>query len=146
MDRKKLRRLLRDFQRGETTINDLLAQLQLLPYEDIGFASIDHHRDIRQHIPEVIFCPGKTIEQIVEIAFRLHQHGAPVLATRADAAIAQALLTVNTQTRYDEQSRTVVVGRVPTRRSGKIIIVTAGTSDIPVAEEAKVTAEVFGSG
>ena len=77
MDRKKHRRLLRDFQRGDTTIDSLLAQLQVLPYEDIGFASIDHHRDIRQHIPEVIFCPGKTIEQIVEIASRLHQHGLP---------------------------------------------------------------------
>ena len=145
MDRKKLRRLLRDFQRGDTTIDTLLARLQVLPYEDIGFASIDHHRHIRQHIPEVIFCPGKTIEQIVEIASRLHQHGAPVLATRADAAIGQALLTVNTHTRYDEQSRTVVVGRVPTRKTGQIVIVTAGTSDIPIAEEAKVTAELFGS-
>ncbi len=145
MDRKKLRRLLRDFQRGDTTIDTLLAQLQFFPYENIGFASIDHHRDIRQHIPEVIFCPGKTIEQIVEIASRLHQHGAPVLATRADAAIGRALLTVNTHTRYDEQSRTVVVGRVSTRKTGRIVIVTAGTSDIPIAEEAKVTAEVFGS-
>lgn len=145
MDRKKLRRLLRDFQREHITLDTLLTQLQFLPYENTEFASIDHHRHIRQDIPEVIFCPGKTIEQIVEIASRLHQHGAPVLATRADAAIGQALLTVNTHTRYDEQSRTVVVGRVPARKTGRIIIVTAGTSDIPIAEEAKVTAEVLGS-
>ncbi len=145
MDRKKLRRLLRDFQRGHSTIDVLLAQLQFLPYENTGFASIDHHRDIRQHIPEVIFCPGKTIEQIVEIASRLHQHGGPVLATRANPTIARALLTVNANTRYDEQSRTVVIGRPPTRKTGRIIIVTAGTSDIPIAEEAKVTAEVLGS-
>ncbi|HIO21643.1 MAG TPA: nickel pincer cofactor biosynthesis protein LarB [Nitrospirales bacterium] len=145
MDRKKLRRLLRDLKRGDITIDGLLTQLQFLPYENTGFASIDHHRSIRQNIPEVIFCPGKTIEQIVAIASRLHQHGTPVLVTRADAAIARALHTVNTHTRYDEQSRTVVVGRVATRKTGQIIIVTAGTSDIPVAEEAKVTAEVFGS-
>lgn len=145
MDRKKLRRLLRDLKRGDITIDVLLTQLQFLPYENTGFASIDHHRSIRQNIPEVIFCPGKTIEQIVTIASRLHQHGAPVLATRADSAIAHALHTLNTHTRYDEQSRTVVVGRVSTRKTGQIIIITAGTSDIPVAEEAKVTAEVFGS-
>ncbi len=145
MDRKKLRRLLRDFKREDIAIDTLLAQLQFLPYENTEFASIDHHRHIRQDIPEVIFCPGKTIEQIVEIASRLHQHGAPVLATRADAAIANALLTVNTHTKYDEQSRTVVIGRVPTRKTGRIVIVTAGTSDIPIAEEAKVTAEILGS-
>ena len=122
-----------------------MEKLKVLPYENIGFASIDHHRRLRQHIPEVIFCPGKTIEQIVEIASRLQEHGSPVLATRADSAIARALLTVNTRIRYDEQSRTVVIGRVPQRKTGRIIIVTAGTSDIPIAEEAKVTAEVLGS-
>tara|TARA_B100000315_G_C14576723_1_gene588283 strand:- start:1362 stop:2117 length:756 start_codon:yes stop_codon:yes gene_type:complete len=145
MNRKKLRRLLRDFQRGHSTIDALLTQLQFLPYENTGFASIDHHRDIRQHIPEVIFCPGKTTEQIVKIASRLHQHGAPVLATRADPTIANALRTINANTKYDEQSHTVVIGRTPSRKTGRIIIVTAGTSDIPIAEEARITAEVLGS-
>ena len=145
MDRKKLRRLLQKFKRGNLAIDPLLAQLQFLPYENIGFASIDHHRAIRQHVPEVIFCPGKTTEQVVKIASRLHQHGAPVLATRADPATAHALLTVHPRSNYHEQSRTVVVGPVPARKTGHIIIVTAGTADIPIAEEAKVTAEVLGS-
>ena len=145
MNQKKLRKLLRDFQRGDMAMETLLSHLKVLPYENIGFASIDHHRHIRQDIPEVIFCPGKTVRQIVTIASRLHQHGAPVLATRADAEVGKALLAVNPIATYHEQSRTVVIGRVPKRKSGHIIIVTAGTADIPVAEEARVTAEIFGS-
>ena len=145
MNQKRLRQRLRDFQRGTVSLETLIAELRFLPYENIGFASIDHHRQLRQHIPEVIYCPGKTAEQIVAIASRLLTHSTLVLATRADDAIARALHAVNSPVTYDQQSRTVVCGRIPTRKRGQIAIVTAGTSDIPVAQEAKVTAEVLGS-
>jgi pyridinium-3,5-biscarboxylic acid mononucleotide synthase len=125
--------------------------LKVLPYEDIGFAAVDHHRLFRQGIAEAILCEGKTLTQVVAIARRLRRHGHPVLATRVDPVIARALLRLDHQARHDPMGRTVILNPprdlgAPrgTRNAGRVLIMTAGTSDIPVAEEARATAHVLG--
>jgi len=118
-----------------------------LPFEDLGFACIDHHRQIRRGFPEVIFCPGKTTEQIVEIFSNLSEKGNNVLATRADREVFEALAKTKKfpQARYEELARAIVLEQKKTPASETILpIVTAGTADLPVAIEAKVTAEIMG--
>ena len=113
----------------------------------MGFACIDHHRQIRRGFPEVIFCPGKTAEQIIKIFESLAERGNNVLATRADREVFDALAETKKfpQARYDELARAIVLEQKKTPRSKTILpIVTAGTADLPVAAEAKVTAEIMG--
>ena len=138
--------LLRSVQAGSTSIAKALAQLRTLPYEDLGFAKLDHHRTLRHGSPEVILCEGKTEKQIVTLTRGLLKHKQPVLATRADAAVARALKRVNRKAVYHQAARVVVIQQsAPAPLQGDIVIVTAGTADIPVAEEAKVTAMTMGS-
>ena len=145
MDKKILKKLLADLQAGKTTVETAIARLRTLPYEDLGFASVDHHRAIRQGFPEVIFCEGKTREQVVGIARGLLKKGGPLLATRVEPDIARALIRLNRRAVYHDSARVVVIERRKPILHGDILIVTAGTSDIAVAEEARVTAEVMGS-
>jgi hypothetical protein len=146
MNPDKLKALLEQYQRGEITTDSVLHHLRRMPYEDIGFARIDHHRSLRQGFPEVIFAPGKTVAQIAGIADRMLAQGTNVLITRADQAIYEGVKAVAADATYHESARAITVVRheVP-RKAGTIAIVTAGTADIPVAEEAAVTAELFGS-
>ena len=133
--------------KGRLSIEEAVDKLRHLPFEDLGFAHIDHHRQIRCGFPEVIYCPGKTIEQIVEIFSTLAQKGNNVLATRADEEVFQALVDTKkfTQLRYDKTARAIVLEQEkPEPSEGFIAIVTAGTADMPVAAEAKVTAEIMG--
>jgi NCAIR mutase (PurE)-related protein len=151
MTADRIRQLLEQVRAGRLSIEAGLDRLKILPYEDIGFAAMDHHRLFRQGIGEAILCEGKTLSQVVAIARRLRRHGHPVLATRVDPVVARALLRLDHQARYDPMGRTVVLN-APRRlgapkdagNSGKLLIMTAGTSDIPVAEEARATAEVLG--
>jgi NCAIR mutase (PurE)-related protein len=132
---------------GEITIDEAIERLRHLPFEDLGFACIDHHRQIRRGFPEVIFCPGKTTEQIIKIFENLAKRGNNVLATRADREVFDALAETNKlpQARYEESARAIVLEQKKTPRSKTILpIVTAGTADLPVAAEAKVTAEIMG--
>ncbi len=145
MNSTQLKKLLKQVQSGKVTIQTALDQLKTLPYEDIGFASIDHHRSLRQGFPEVIFGEGKTKPQIMDIARRLLKKGNPLLATRVTPEIARALKRLNSKAVYHEAARLVSVTDPKRRRIGDIVIVTAGTADIPVAEEARITAEVMGS-
>lgn len=145
MDQKRLKKLLVDLQSRKITIETTLARLRTLPYEDLGFAAVDHHRSIRQGFPEVIFCEGKTRAQVIGIARGLLKKGGPFLATRADAAIGRALRRLNPRAVYHELARVVVLQPRKPVLEGDILIVTAGTSDIPVAEEARLTAEIMGS-
>ncbi len=130
---------------GKVSIPKALTQLRTLPFEDVGFASIDHHRTLRQGFPEVILCEGKTSQQILAIAKTLLKSDDPFLATRADPAIAKQLTRLHPHAVYHEMARIVAVADPTRKPEGLIVIVTAGTSDIPVAEEAKVTAEIMGS-
>ena len=144
MQRDKLLKLLTDVQGGVLSPEDAVFQLKKAPFEDIGFANIDHQRSLRHGIPEVIYGAGKTPEQIAGISTVLKERGNDnVLITRVDPEKAEALeklLSIS----YDPVSRIAIHGRKPEPNTSSFIaVVTAGTSDIPVAEEAAVTAEVF---
>ncbi len=147
MDRKAVEALLRDLKDGKVTVKEAMSALRALPYEDLGFAKIDSHRDLRRGIPEAVYCPGKTTDQIVAIVTRMVASRSLALATRATpeihARIQESL--VGTPVTYHEKARMVVAGKPPAARRGRVLVVTAGTSDIPVAEEAAVTAEVLGN-
>lgn len=146
MNRAQLETLLTQIAAGEVSPAEGLEQLRFLPYEDIGFARIDHHRSLRQGVPEVIFCQGKTVEQIREIGERILRHGSNLLATRIAPQAAEALLALTSQAEYNAIARTVVVQQ-ETRplTEGTVLVAAAGTSDLPVAEEAVVTARALGS-
>lgn len=139
-----LRTLLADVQAGRLDIDGALRALETMPFESLGFARVDHHRALRCGFPEVIYCPGKTPPQIGAIAERLSAAGGNVLATRADVDAYDAIREHLPAAVYHEAARAVVVRQREGKPSRtKIAIVTAGTSDEPVAEEARVTCEIM---
>jgi NCAIR mutase (PurE)-related protein len=146
MNREELLKLLRQVRTKRLTPEHAAEQLRHLPYEDLGFARMDNHRAIRQGFPEVIFCEGKTISQASTIARRsLERHGT-LLATRASREIFTAIKAEEPRAEYHPLSRTIVVKPVrPSGPVGHVLVLSAGTSDISVAEEAAVTADVLGS-
>lgn len=127
-------------------VGEALERLQELPYEDLGFARLDHHRGLRQGLPEVVLCSGKTVEQVAGIVARLAHSGGPVLATRATAAMHAAVQAAVPAARWVPEASAIVVDSAdpPPPRPG-VLVLTAGTADRPVAEEAVVTAELMGS-
>lgn len=147
MDRSAVERLLRDLKDGKVSVQEAMESLRSLPYEDLGFAKIDSHREIRRGIPEAVYCPGKTTEQIVAIVKRMVASRSLALATRASREIYERIKAGldGTSVTYHERARLVVAGKTPPARRGNVLVVTAGTSDIPVAEESAVTAEVLGN-
>jgi len=139
--------LLEQVKTGEIDIDEAVEKLRHLPFEDLGFACIDHHRQIRRGFPEVIYCPGKTTEQIVKIFSALAEKGNNVLATRAEENVFEAIAKTKKfpKARYEKQARAIVLEQKKVPVSKTILpIVTAGTADLPVAAEAKVTAEIMG--
>lgn len=146
MSSEALRKLLIEVHEGRLDVDAALDKLKSLPYEDLGFAKLDHHRALRKGFPEVVFCQGKTTAQVVEIIQRLEQSNHTVLATRAGQEVFTAVQTVCEDAVYVELARIIVVrrgeGPVP---GGKVLVVTAGTADLAVAEEAAVSAEVMGN-
>ena len=133
--------------RGETSVPQALEQLRELPFTDLGFAKVDHHRALRLGYPEVVLGQGKTPAQVVSVAESLYLKGARVLVTRASSEQADAMRERFTATRHDAVARTIVLEHEPLdpRGRGPICVVTAGTSDIPVAQEAVVTAQTLGN-
>ena len=148
MDRETIYQLLRQVSTGGLTPEKALDQLRDLPFEDLGFAHVDHHRSLRTGYPEVIFCQGKSTEQILGIAERLAGRGTFVLATRTAPDAIRSLLRRFPHAQCDEVARTVLIrppdNPVPEAK-GLIAVVTAGTSDLPVAQEAVVTARAMGA-
>ena len=139
--------LLEQVKNSDISVDKAIEKIRHLPFEDLGFACIDHHRQVRRGFPEVIYCPGKTTEHIVKIFATLAQKGSNVLATRAEKSVFEALDNTSKfpQTRYDELARTIVLEQARSEPSKSVLpIVTAGTADLPVAAEAKVTAEIMG--
>jgi len=139
--------LLEQGKNDELSIDQAVEKLRHLPFEDLGFACLDHHRQIRRGFPEVIFCPGKTTEHIIKIFESLAAKGNNVLATRAEPDVFEAL--ANTEkfpnVRYDKLARAIILEQKEPPASKTVLpIVTAGTADLPVATEAKVTAEIMG--
>ena len=145
MNQDQLQALLTKVQQGALAVPDALHRLRTLPYENLGFASLDHHRALRQGFPEVIFCEGKTVSQVVAIAKTLLRKNNALLATRVEPSVARALLRVSKRAVYHEAARVVAIAPPKLVRRGAVLIVTAGTADIPVAEEARVTADIMGS-
>ena len=137
--------LLAQVERGAVTPEAAASRLATLPYENLGHARVDHHRSLRAGLPEVIFAAGKTLEQTAAIFASLAADGVDVLVTRTDAATAQEVLARYPAASYNPVARTIALHQTPASESrGTIAVVCAGTSDIPVAEEAAVTAETFG--
>ena len=145
MNESVLRALLESVRGGKTAVEEALRRLRRLPFENLGFATIDHHRAIRCGFPEVIFCPGKTTRQVVTIFERLARTGNNVLASRAGPEVYQAVAREFPAACYHELARAITLRQGRQRKpAGHIAIVSAGTSDLPVAEEARVTAEIMG--
>jgi NCAIR mutase (PurE)-related protein len=146
MDRERLRRLLDEVRRGRVSVEKATERLRWLPYEDLGFAKIDHHRTLRKGFPEVILGEGKSAAQIATILRSMKRHSSNLLVTRVDAQKAAALRRAVSGLKHDPVSRTLVLvrERIPPQGRGPIAIVTAGSSDIGVAEEAAVTAKLLG--
>lgn len=146
MDVENIKHLLEGVKDGNVSIDEALKKLKKLPFEDLGFAKIDHHRDLRNGCPEVIYSQGKTVPQVKAIVERLMEGSNNILATRASKEVYEGILEVTPDAVYHEAARIVVVKRKEIEVSKKTIaVVTAGTSDIPVAEEAAVTAETMGN-
>ncbi len=145
MDSKHLLSLLEQVQNGQMDLEAAMHALKRLPFEDLGYARIDNHRCMRTGVPEVIYCEGKSLAQIQGIVQRIAQHHDNILATRASAEVYQAVLETEVACVYHEMARIVVVNPAPVEHIGNIVVVSAGTSDIPVAEEAAITAEVLGN-
>jgi NCAIR mutase (PurE)-related protein len=146
MDAATLRALLDAVAAGTTPVDAAIGKLSDLPFTDLGYAMVDHHRALRQGAPEVIFGEGKTAEQIVGIATSIVEHGSVCLITRIDAIKASAVLAVFPDARHAPIARCVTIARAPIARkgSGPIAVIAAGTSDLPVAEEACETLTALG--
>jgi len=145
MNKDSLRELLERVRSGTTDVEAAIERLRSLPFENLGFARVDHHRHIRCGFPEVIFCKGKRPREVVEIAHSLLKHGKRLLATRADDETADLLKNEFPEAVRYEKGRAVAVALEPVERTGRICLLSAGTADIPVAEEARATAEIMGS-
>lgn len=147
MNRASLESLLADVAAGKQTPGEALARLRNFPAEDLGFAVLDHHRGLRQGHPEVVFCEGKSVDQVVSVCTRLHEVNGGFLGTRASEAQARAVTSRLPDTSWDETSRTLWHPLTPAvlPRGAPVLVVSAGTSDLPVAEEAIVTAGAFGA-
>ena len=146
MQAELLRELLNEVRNGDRTVESAVERLRNLPYEDLGFARLDHHRALRKGFPEVVFCEGKRVEHVVEIMQRLEQKHSPILATRATREVYDAVAAKIPSARYFESARMIqlgVNGTDPTETT--VLIVCAGTADVPVAEEAALTAAALGS-
>jgi pyridinium-3,5-biscarboxylic acid mononucleotide synthase len=143
-----LLKLLAQVERGTLTPEAAADRLATLPFQDIGHSRVDHHRSLRAGLPEVIFASGKTPEQTAEIFSSLVADGVDVLVTRADSAAAQAVLALHPAAIHNPVARTIALRQSPApgeTSGGHVAVVCAGTSDIPVAEEAAITAETFGA-
>lgn len=147
MDKAYIKEILAQVAAGNVSVEEALGQLKHLPYEDIGYANIDQHRNLRTGQAEVIFGTGKTPEQIAGIVERMREMNERILVTRANRAAYEAVCRVESKAVYYELPGIITVGEKPepVKTKGPIAVVTAGTSDIPVAEEAALTAEFFGN-
>ncbi len=144
MTKQALRELLESVRKGEKSIDEAISRLRAMPFEDIGFAKIDHHRSIRCGFPEVIYCEGKSPDQVTVIFDRCANAGTNVIATRASRDLYDAVNCDHSKSEYNETAHTITFRQQKKMPSaGTIAIVAAGTSDLPVAEEARVTAEMM---
>lgn len=150
MDRDRVRELLRRVRDGQVTPDEAFRALGGLEVEELArengvFARVDHHRAVRCGFPEVVYAPGKTVPQVVDVARGILERGPRLLVTRTDAAQAAALREAIPDAVHHERARAVAVDRAPGPRTGRVVVLSAGTADEPVAEEARVTASLLGA-
>ena len=146
MDPAAIELLLNEVREGKTDVPAALQKLRHLPFEDLGFAKLDHHRALRTGMPEVIFAAGKTSLQVAAIFDRMAKAGGNVLATRASAEAFEAVKTVEPRAVYHQSARAITLQQAePIPGNGTVAVVCAGTSDLPVAEEAAITAQLMGN-
>lgn len=146
MDPATIERLLNEVREGKTEVATAMERLRHLPFEDLGFAKLDHHRTLRTGMPEVIFAAGKTPAQVATIFERMASAGGNVLATRADLDAFEAVQAVVPHAEYHATARAITLAQAtPAAGKGTIGVVCAGTSDLPIAEEAGVTARLMGN-
>jgi NCAIR mutase (PurE)-related protein len=147
MNIRRLEDLLRKVKSGKIMLDEAIRQLKSLPFEDLGFTRIDHHRSLRKGFPEVIWGEGKTSEQILPVMRQLKRKGQNILITRLDMKKARAIQKVFSKSQYYPRSKVLTHLTHPVESGGKgtILVITAGTTDIPVAEEAAVTAQFMGN-
>jgi len=146
MTRKEIENLLKEVKSGQKSVEEALNVLQNFPYTDLGFAKIDHHREMRTGYPEIVYCAGKTIEQAIGIFRLMSANENNIIGTRADERMFEAVKEAIPEVVYYPVARIISIQRKKTKSTaGKIAVITAGTSDMPVAEEAAVTAELLGN-
>ena len=146
MKKEQIEDILKEVQAGELEVDQALDNLHDLPFEDLGYAKVDHHRGLRNGYPEVIYCEGKTTEEIKGIVSKMLDRDQNILATRANQEVYQALQELTDDLEYHSRARIVVVKKQELPKSkSKILVMTGGTSDLAVAEEAAITAEVMGN-
>lgn len=146
MDRLQLENLLTGIREGRTPVPEALERLRGMPFEDIGFAKLDHHRALRTGMPEVIFAESKTVSQVATIFASMTAAGGNVLATRATRAMYDAVLAVEPRAEFHETARAITLRQSePAPGKGMVGVVCAGTSDLPIAEEAAITARLMGN-
>lgn len=147
MDRKTVMEILDGYKTGAVSESEAIEKLTILPFEDMEDIKIDHHRALRQGFPEVVFCPGKTVDQIVRAMTELARVSSNVLASRATPEIFEAVKAAIPDVFYNERARMVILEREPLPKDEErfVLVMTAGTGDIPVAEEAAITAEIMGN-
>jgi pyridinium-3,5-biscarboxylic acid mononucleotide synthase len=143
---KDLEHLLEEVKSGNKSVHEALDSLKYFPYTDIGFARIDHHREIRTGYPEIVYCAGKTVEQVKEIFRVMSDRENNIFGTRADEKMFKAVKSILPEVKFFKEARIISIKRKESEiPDTKIAVITAGTSDIPVAEEAAVTAELLGN-
>jgi pyridinium-3,5-biscarboxylic acid mononucleotide synthase len=146
MNIKEVEKLLNDVKAGDTSVEKALDVLKNFPYTDLGFARIDHHREMRTGYPEIIYCAGKSVEQVTEIVRVMSERENNVIGTRANREMFDAVKSITPEAVYYPMARIISVQKKKTKApESRIAIITAGTSDMPVAEEAAVTAELLGN-
>lgn len=146
MNVKEVEKLLNDVKNGETSVDKAMEVLKNFPYTDLGFARIDHHRELRTGYPEIIYCAGKTVDQVKEIVRVMSERENNVIGTRANQEMFEAVKSIIPSAVYYPMARIISVQKKnPETPESSIAIITAGTSDMPVAEEAAITAELLGN-
>lgn len=145
MNIERIKEILQGFKKGSINMEKALNNLRFLPFEELDFATVDKHRPLRVGISEVIYCPGKTLQQIRKIARSLASDAENILATRAKKEVFQAIKKEGLPCKYYPEARIVVINPKKVSPVGKITVISAGTTDIPVAEEAYITAQTLGN-
>jgi hypothetical protein len=146
MNRAQIEALLQDVSQGRTAVAEAMDRLRDMPFEDLGFAKLDHHRALRTGMPEVIFASGKTAAQVATIFARMAAAGGNVLATRATRECFDAVVAAEPSAIYHETARAITLSQAPAiPGKGTVAVVCAGTSDLPIAEEAAITARLMGN-